>query len=107
MKSRRHDMNGTDHQGEPQGSPFLFAPYPSAAYAQSVEPTPAADNPQSVPAALTQKPSASNRRKTSGAFGKPKHLRLMRPPTFAANAVPKETDALAEYIAESQGWEKK
>ena len=87
---------------------FVIVLYPSAAYIVSVEPeTPPAENPQSVPAALTQKPSASNRRKTSGAFGKPKHLRLMRPPTFAANAVPKESDALAEYIAEAQGWEKK
>jgi len=38
----------------------------------------------------------------------PDHRRkVQRQHTFAANSVPKETDALAEYIAEEQGWEKK
>jgi hypothetical protein len=35
-------------------------------------------------------------------FRKAKHQH-----TFAANAVPKEPDALAEHIAKEQGWERK
>jgi hypothetical protein len=38
----------------------------------------------------------------------PDHRRkVSRQHTFAANSVPKETDALAEYIAEEIGWDKK
>ena len=111
-------MNGTDHQGEPQGSPFLFALYPAAAYALIVETPPTPQSTPSVSAAGTPPPSAGKPKQTSGAFGKPKAykrlsdyfpapFRLKRKATFAANAVPPERDALAEHIAEELGWDKK
>lgn len=96
----------------------MFDQYPVAAYILSVEPETPPQKTPSVSAAGTQKPSASNP-KTSGAFGKAKALKRMsdyfpapfrkakRQHTFAANAVPPEPDALAEHIAEEQGWEKK
>ena len=91
--------------------------YPYAAYIMSVEPeTPPAEN-LSVSAAQTPQPSVA-KHKTKGAFGKPKAMkrlsdyfpapyRLKRQATFAANAMPKEPDQMADHIADAQGWEKK
>ena len=73
-----------------------------------MEPETPPQNPLSVSAAQSPTATPSNRKqKTLGAFGKPKHLRLMRPPTFAANSVPKEPDLMAENIADELGWERK